>query len=150
MTSNEGETNNVDANNRVTSTIEADLTTSTYTYDDDGNLIKKTYADQTSEDYVYDVWGHMTSYTDRSGVTTVYAYYADGLRKSKQTAGGDPVRAYLYEAYGKVYSGYDATYNSPILYAGQYYDAESGMYYLRARYYSPLCFVDLRKFYFEL
>ena len=223
MTSNEGETNNVDANNRVTSTIEADLTTSTYTYDDDGNLIKKTYADGTSEDYQYDVWGHMTSYTNRDGVTTVYTYYADGLRKSKQTAGGDvtqyyydgdvvinetvdgelsasntvvgsrivqreeagsteaaliynthgdvalvlhdetadPTRAYLYEAYGKVYSdlsefyelsdnGYDAMYDSPILYAGQYYDYESGMYYLRARYYSPLCFVDLRKFYFEL
>ena len=204
MTSNEGETNNVDANNRVTSTIEADLTTSTYTYDDDGNLIKKTYADGTSEDYQYDVWGHMTSYTNRDGVTTVYTYYADGLRKSKQTAGGDvtqyyydgdvvinetvdgelsasntvvgsrivqieeagsteaaliynthgdvalvlninggdPVRTYLYEAYGKVYSGYNASYNSPILYAGQYYDYESGMYYLRARYYSP----DLKRF----
>ena len=66
---------------------------------------------------------------------------------------GNVIRSYLYEAYGKVYSdlldfyedsfnGYDEMPGSPFMYAGQYYDAESGMYYLRARYYSP----DLKRF----
>ena len=42
---------------------------------------------------------------------------------------------YSYDAFGNIltYSGSD----NPFLYSGEYYDAETGNYYLRARYYTP-------------
>jgi RHS repeat-associated protein len=47
------------------------------------------------------------------------------------------VRAtFTYDPYGNL-SGSTGTATTPLLYAGQYRDAESGLYYLRARYYDP-------------
>jgi RHS repeat-associated protein len=49
---------------------------------------------------------------------------------------GTPVAAFTYDAYGRL-TGSTGTATTPFLYAGQYRDAESSMYYLRARYYDP-------------
>jgi RHS repeat-associated protein len=49
---------------------------------------------------------------------------------------GAIVATYSYDAYGAV-TGSSGTAGTPFQYAGQYTDGESGLQYLRARYYDP-------------
>ena len=49
---------------------------------------------------------------------------------------GNAVNSYTYDAWGDIVSQTE-TVSNPIKYAGEYYDDELGMYYLRARYYDP-------------
>ena len=49
---------------------------------------------------------------------------------------GAVVNNYSYDAWGNILSETE-TVDNPIKYAGEYYDDELGMYYLRARYYDP-------------
>ena len=44
---------------------------------------------------------------------------------------------YEYDAYGNELSAATATIYNPFRYTSQYYDTETGLYYLRARYYDP-------------
>ena len=60
---------------------------------------------------------------------------------SIHSTNGTKVAEYAYDAYGNctIVSGATsnlASYN-PILYRGYYYDRETGLYYLNARYYNP-------------
>ncbi len=48
---------------------------------------------------------------------------------------------YKYDDYGKLLSTGN-THNNPFRYSGEYFDEETGFYYLRARYYNP----NLRRF----
>lgn len=49
---------------------------------------------------------------------------------------GDVVNSYSYDVFGGLLEVSEAVPN-PIRYAHEYYDNESGLYYLRGRYYSP-------------
>ena len=51
---------------------------------------------------------------------------------------GQVVASYTYDAWGKVLTatGTMAAIN-PIRYRGDYYDSETGLYYLNSRYYDP-------------
>jgi RHS repeat-associated protein len=49
---------------------------------------------------------------------------------------GIVVNSYSYDEWGNITSKTE-TIENPIRYAGEYYDEESGLYYLRARYYDP-------------
>ena len=100
------------------------------------------------------------------GMTTAYTYNAQGVRTAKTTAGnrrdflldGGTTEYYLYNAHGDVVQRTDSsgavtkvyTYDAfgvekdpdsadpnPFRYCGEYFDRETGAYYLRARYYSP-------------
>jgi RHS repeat-associated protein len=51
-------------------------------------------------------------------------------------ANGNIVNSYTYDEWGNILSKTEQISN-PIRYAGEYYDEESGLYYLRARYYDP-------------
>ena len=51
------------------------------------------------------------------------------------------IAEYQYDLYGKEEKA-TGTFDNPFRYTGQYYDSESGMYYLRARFYDP----DIRRF----
>mgnify|MGYP002578630715 FL=1 len=55
-----------------------------------------------------------------------------GLR----TVSGDTVE-YAYDAFGNELSAAETAVYNPYRYVGQYYDSETGLYYLRARYYDP-------------
>ena len=50
---------------------------------------------------------------------------------------GTVVKNYDYDAWGTPTKDEGAVIDNPIRYAGEYYDDESGMIYLRARYYQP-------------
>ncbi len=46
------------------------------------------------------------------------------------------IKSYEYDAFGKE-KNIDANDNNPFRYSGEYFDKETGTYYLRARYYDP-------------
>lgn len=49
---------------------------------------------------------------------------------------GKTVNEYSYDEWGNITGQIEETFNS-FKYAGEVYDAETGLYYLRARYYDP-------------
>ena len=50
---------------------------------------------------------------------------------------GELTKNYNYDAFGNEH-GLDEDDTNPFRYCGEYYDTETGLYYLRARYYDPL------------
>ncbi len=67
-----------------------------------------------------------------------YYYHADqlGSVRALTDANGSVVNTYNYDAYGNIASSTGTTYNR-FGYTGEYTDGESGLVYLRARYYDP-------------
>jgi len=69
-----------------------------------------------------------------------YYYHPDQLGSIRAMTGsnGQVAKSYQYDAYGNVLkeTGSSSIYN-PFGYAGEYTDEESGLQYLRARYYDP-------------
>ena len=51
-------------------------------------------------------------------------------------ASGAVVSTFTYDAYGKLTAS-TGSVTTPLGYAGEYTDAETGFIYLRARYYDP-------------
>ncbi|PRX24058.1 RHS repeat-associated protein [Orenia metallireducens] len=74
----------------------------------------------------------------RSGITYYYHLNGHGDVIALSDELGNIVAQYDYDAWGNILSqsGSMATEN-PYGYAGYYYDEETGLYYLRARYYDP-------------
>lgn len=72
-----------------------------------------------------------------SGGTVLY-YYQDQLGSTRELmdASGTTAATYTYDAYGNMKSSTGSVSN-PFQYAGQYTDSESGLQYLRSRYYDP-------------
>ena len=133
-------------------------TVGNYTYNSDGLRMSKTVGSTTTKfawnltgslpallqervsggsvtDYVYGPEG--TPLEQISG-STVLLYHADQLGSTRvlTDTSGTIQATYGYDAYGNVTSSTGSVVN-PFLFAGQYLDAESGLYYLQARYYDP-------------
>lgn len=67
-----------------------------------------------------------------------YYYHHDQLGSTRvmTDANGNVVASYTYDPYGRTI-GTTGNLNNPLQYAGQYTDSESGLIYLRARFYDP-------------
>ena len=65
-----------------------------------------------------------------------YTYNAHGDVVQRTDSSGAVTKAYTYDAFG-VEQDLDSTDPNPFRYCGEYFDCETGTYYLRARYYSP-------------
>ncbi len=65
-----------------------------------------------------------------------YIYNAHGDVIKYINSSGAVLKSYDYDAFGEEVDPNAADAN-PFRYAGQYFDSETGTYYLRARYYSP-------------
>jgi RHS repeat-associated protein len=67
-----------------------------------------------------------------------YYYHTDqlGSIRAMTDVSANVVSTYNYDAYGNRTSSTGSVYN-PLGYAGEYTDSESGLVYLRARYYDP-------------
>jgi RHS repeat-associated protein len=81
----------------------------------------------------------------RGGQTYYYHHNALGSVTHVTNTAGAIVEQYEYDAYGQVsfFSGAYAPLSAsaignPVLFTGQRYDAESGLYFYKARYYSPV------------
>ena len=128
--------------------------TYTYTYDAQGLRTKKTGPDGTTR-YHCDSAGRVIAESDASNQVTAeiiwghkplarkvgssYYYYlynghGDVIALTDET--GQIVNNYSYDEWGNILNKQE-TISNPIRYAGEYYDEESGLYYLRARYYDP-------------
>jgi RHS repeat-associated protein len=95
-------------------------------------VLQETAAGQTT----YYVYGLDLLYSIQ-GSTPTY-YLTDGLGSTTELAdnNGDVVATYEYDVFGAFRSQSGSSAN-PWLFTGQQRDAESGFYYLRARYYDP-------------
>ena len=130
-------------------------------YDADGNRVSKTFSGATTYYLVYDLnpTGYAQVFAEYSSLTNTptisYCYglqlineqlstqfrycLLDGQGSVRLTArgGGDTVRnGYDYDANGMLLNGTNLDTNN-YCYAGQQWDPDLGMYYLRARYYQP-------------
>jgi len=122
-----------------------------YHYDSGGNITCETDASgNIIRSYAYDLSGHPVAFTQDlgSGQKTFYLHTnsrGDVIYITDDT--GAWVKKYSYDPWGKIQSetpssSQYASLKCPFTYAGYYYDSETGLYYLRARYYSP----TLRRF----
>ena len=70
------------------------------------------------------------------GVTSWLHHDQLGSTRLLTSSSGAAVAGYMYDPYGNVVTS-SGIASTPLLFAGQYRDAESGFYYMRARYYDP-------------
>jgi len=72
------------------------------------------------------------------GRTIRHYYHTDGLGSTTElvSSGGSLQNSYVYDSFGNIASQAGTEIN-PFTYTGREYDAESGLYYYRARYYDP-------------
>jgi RHS repeat-associated protein len=153
--------------NRVSSTVSSTTTnlgydqasrlksfgsSATYAYDGGGLRTSKTVSSTTSS-FIYDTAEGLPLITDDG--TNAYVYGPQGLieQVNGSTAtyvhqdqlgstrlltdsSGAVVGTYQFDAYGNTTS-HTGTAATPMQYAGQYLDSESGLYWMRARYYDP-------------
>ena len=126
--------------------------TSTYTYKYDANGIR---TQKNDKQYVIDKNNNVVAETDSTGAITdeilwgnqplarktngswyYYIYNAHGDVVGLVNDSGTIVNTYEYTPWGEIKSE-NETVDNPIKYAGEYYDDELDMIYLRARYYAP-------------
>ena len=121
-----------------------------YAYDQSGRLICESKTSQYYGDlgdsektvFLYDEAGMVGFVYTKSGDSNTY-YYDRNIRGDVigiYDTDGNKVGGYVYDAWGNctitLNTNGIATKN-PIRYRGYYYDQDTGLYYLNARYYSP-------------
>ena len=129
-----------------------------YGYDADGRRIKQTIGSSVTN-YLWDEaspYGDVVRETDgngvqqasyvlggsellsqsRGGTSSYYLYDGQSNVRALSDASGNITDRYNYTAFGQTQSRTGSTVN-PYQYAGQQFDAISGLYDMRARYYNP-------------
>ncbi len=130
--------------------------TATYRYDGLGRRIEKVANGQTTR-YIYDGEDILLEYdganvlqaryTHGPGIdepiavtkgSATFFYHQDGLGSVTDLtdSAGATAKSYSYDAYGNILES-PGTLEQPYTYTGREFDSESGLYYLRARYYDP-------------
>ena len=141
-----------DFENRLTSVHPPNQTTVTFKYDPFGRRIQKG-----SSVYLYDganlieeadsggnmvaryvFGGEVDEPLAASRGTSTEFYQADGLGSitSLSTTAGAMSDSFVYDSFGNVTSS-TGSFAQPFRYTGREWDAETGLYYYRARYYDP-------------
>jgi RHS repeat-associated protein len=128
--------------------------TATFTYDGDGLRATRTGAGGAQEftwdvshalpllltdgstSYLYDDLGLPLEQVDSSGAVLYYQHDQLGSTRLLTNAAGAVAATFAYDAYGNL-ARKTGTADTPLRWAGQYQDADTGLYYLRARYYDP-------------
>jgi RHS repeat-associated protein len=147
-----------DGDNRLKTVVSKDTSTAvaSYAYDFMGRRSSSTDASETATYYHYDGW-NVVAETDSTGTVTANYYYDDQGRimamkrdgayyyyqfdahgdvVSLTDSSGTIVNTYEYDPWGNHLSASEQVAN-PYRYAGYRWDGDTGLYYLRARYYSP-------------
>jgi RHS repeat-associated protein len=158
LTNNGNKTFVYDDDNRLSEVKNASGTTiASFTYDQLGRRISKTTSSGTISyhydgdsnqvlyetdannnivaEYTWDYQGNPVTMT-KGGVTYYYHINGHGDVTALTDANGNVVAQYQYDAWGNILSKTGAMASAnPYRYAGYYYDEETGLYYLMARYY---------------
>ncbi|MHB8735881.1 MAG: DUF6531 domain-containing protein, partial [Terriglobales bacterium] len=103
-------------------------------YDESGTLPLLLVDGTTS--YIYGPDGLPLEQILPGGTTQYYHHDQLGSTRALTDPNGHPVATYNYDAYGQALTN-NAEAGNPMLYGGQYTDPETGLQYLRARYYDP-------------
>ena len=109
-------------------------TTTVYAWDLSGSL-PLLLSDGTNS-YIYGPDGLPLEQISTSGTVDYYHHDQLGSTRMLTNASGTTVGSFTYDPYGNL-TGSTGTTTTPLGYAGQYTDAETGLQYLRARYYDP-------------
>ena len=99
---------------------------------DGGNVVAELEDDELSVSYLRGA--NLISRT--TAATEYYTFNAHGDVVGLVNATGTQTKTYDYDAFGNEKDRVGADPN-PFRYCGEYFDVESGAYYLRARYYDP-------------
>jgi RHS repeat-associated protein len=131
-------------------------TTASYAYDGDGLRASKTVSGTTTpftwdtatstpellsdgtNDYVYGPTGVPVEQFSASGTANPLYYFTDahGSTVELTNSSGAVAATYTYTSWGAA-SAHTGSSSTPILFAGAYVDAETGLLYLQSRYYDP-------------
>lgn len=122
-----------DAENLRTKKIAPEGTTR-YHLDNSGRVIAESNA--SDEVTAQNIWGHKMLARKVDVKYYYYLYNGHGDVVQIMDESGNIVNRYSYDEWGNIVEKTEGISN-PIRYAGEYYDEESGLYYLRARYYDP-------------
>jgi RHS repeat-associated protein len=90
-----------------------------------------------STSYVYDDGGQPVEQIDASGTPLYYQHDAYGSTRMLTDANGAVAATFSYDPYGRLTS-HTGSADTPLRWNAQYQDVDTGLYYLRARYYDPL------------
>ena len=141
--------------NRLVQVISG-ATTVQFAYDGDGKRSSKTVNGATTN-YLYDVntllpvvlsesadgndtlytyGAELVAMTDPAGNQTYYHYDGLGSVRNLTNGSGQAIAGYAYDAFGNLYAMTGSSDN-PFKFTGQQTDDETGLLYLRARYYDP-------------
>jgi RHS repeat-associated protein len=149
--SGQAQTLTYDQANRITKYVGG--STTTYAYNADGLRMSKT-SGSTSQ-FVWDTAGASplllkdgsTAYVygpsglplEQISGSNTYYFHNDQLGSTRllTDSSGSVQSTYTYDAFGNLTATTGSIAN-PLRFAGQYVDLESGLYYLRARYYDPI------------
>ena len=149
-----GEINEFNSQNQIVVTYVGDKTIR-FSYNGDGIRVGKN-VNGNAEKYLYDTGNHVVLEVDENGEQTAeniygiyniarvignnsYTYLHNGhgdvvaLIDSEENV----VNRYTYDAFGVVITETE-TVDNPFRYASYWYDSETGLYYLMARYYNPV------------
>ncbi len=146
-----------DEANQMTSYTAPSGTATTYAYNGDGLRTEKNVAGTTTQ-FAWDTQSTTPLLLQQTtgGTSTDFVYGPGGLPLEQVTgstvswlhhdqlgstriitnSNGSVVAKFGYSPSGSLVSS-TGSVSSPLLYGGQYFDSESGLYYLRARYYDP-------------
>jgi len=128
---------------RVSKTIHDSLTTIHYTYDGDQVIAEYDY-NSVSSDYELArkfIYGpgidEPICMIDVADGNKVYYYHFDGLGSvvALSDVNSEVVERYSYDVFGEPNT--TSSISNPYFFTGRRFDAETGLYYYRARYYSP-------------
>ncbi len=102
---------------------------------DESNTLPTLLSDGTTS-YIYAPDGTPLEQIDSAGNATYYHHDQLGSTRLLTNASGNTVATFTYDAYGNP-TGSTGTTTTPLRFAGEYADAETGLLYMRARYYDP-------------
>ena len=122
--------------------------TNDYTYDNSGRLIREVYTRRDYSGTVSETRELVYLYDESGMIGVMYNsqpyYYHRNLQGDViaiYNANGEKQVEYAYDAWGNCEviftEDYELARGNPIRYRGYYYDTETELYYLNARYYSP-------------
>ncbi len=117
---------------RVSQTVSG--TTRDLAWDRSGGL--PMLLDDGERSYIYGPHGVPIAHISASGVPTYYHHDQLGSTRMLTTSAGSPAGKFTYSAYGSLV-GASGTLTTPMGFAGQYTNAQSGLQYLRARVFDP-------------
>jgi RHS repeat-associated protein len=115
-------------------------TTTQFTWDASGSipLVVQETAGSTTTSYLYGPGGLPVEQVSPSGTALFYSHDQLGSTRLVTDGAGTTQATYTYDPYGNLTSSTNpGSITNPLRYGGQYTDAESGLIYLRARYYDP-------------